>query len=234
MERRLSRVFVLLAAAGLAAAAERRGEASTLLTFDDTGTTAEQPLYSGYGGLNWQNVETMNINWWVSSGNPTNGYVNGEVSPPIVAWVPANSAMASTATATISSSTPFAFGSADLTSAWNDNLVLKVIGYLDGQIVGTDTVTLNPSAPTLVNFNFADVDTVTLTASGGTRDPVFPSGGSSPPPTPQFVMDNVLIGETGSTPPSSPPPVPEPSGIAIGGLLIAGWWFHQRYLRQKR
>jgi PEP-CTERM motif-containing protein len=241
MERLIRSVFVLLTVAGLSTATERRAGASTLLTFENTNTTNEQPL-TNYGGLLWQNVQTMNTDWWVSTGNPINGYVNGAVSPPTVAWVPADG-NSSTATATISSTTPFAFDSAALTSAWNDKLLLQVTGYLNGQIVGSQSVTLNPSAPTMVNFNFPQVDTVRLSASGGTYDPAFPSPAGVPPasipPSPQFVIDNVTIDQptvSPEPPPVLPPvqsPVPEPSSLAVAGLLIAGWWFGQKRARDR-
>ena len=76
MERWTPGVLLLLAAAGLMAAMDRRAGASTLLTFENTNTANEQPLNS-YGGLQWQNVQTMNTDWWVRDGDPINGYVNG-------------------------------------------------------------------------------------------------------------------------------------------------------------
>jgi hypothetical protein len=228
MTRRTSGIFVLLVAAGLVAATDRRAGASTILTFEDTNTTAEQPLYS-YGGLVWQNVQTMNTDWWVRTGNPINGYVNGAVSPPTVAWVPPDGT-SSTATATVSSSTPFAFESAALTSAWNDNLLLQVTGYLHGQIVGSENVTLNPWTAKMVDFNFQQVDTVRLAASGGTYDPKFPRPSLDPqaiPPSPQFVIDNVTVDVPGF--PVPPPlPAPEPSALAVAALLTAGWWFRRK------
>ncbi len=233
MERRIRKVFILVAAAGLAAAMDGRAGASTLLTFENTGTTAEQPLYS-YGGLSWQNVETMNTDWWVTDGNPINGYVTGAVSPPTVAWVPPDGT-SDMATATVSSSTPFAFLSAALTSAWDDNLQLQVTGYLHGQVVGSQTVTLNPSGPTMVNFNFQQVDTVQFSASGGTLDPAFstPNLPPSMPPTPQFVIDNVTVDAPGVSQPPLPTPAPEPSGLAIAGLLTGGWWFLRKRTRSR-
>ncbi len=226
-------VLGFLAATGVFVAMDGRAEGSAVITFEDTHTAAEQPLYNGYGGLDWQNVETMNTDWWVSDRDPINGYVNGATSPPTVAWVPVDAPFVDRATATISSSTPFAFESAELTSAWNDNLVLKVIAYLNGQVVGSQTVTLNPSGPTLVNFDFAKVDTVRLSASGGTYDPAFNSSPGSAP-APIWVMDDVTVGDpgtvtTGSPSPGPPSPVPEPSGFAIAGLLaVAGWFYRNR------
>ncbi len=229
MERRIRGVLVLLAAAGLATAMERRAGASVLITFNNSDTTAEQPLYSGYGGLVWQNVQTMNTNWWVSMGAPINGFVNGAVAPPTVAWVPADGVFSNTATATFSSGTPFAFESAALTSAWNDNLQLQVTGYLNGQIVDSQSVTLNPWSPTIVNFNFAQVDTVQMVASGGTYDPAFPVPPLGLPPSPLFVIGDLTVDGPGFNPEPTQYPVPEPSCFAIAGVLVAGWW-----LRRKR
>ncbi len=174
----------------------------------------------------------------MSTGNPNNGYVTGAVSPPTVAWVPPDGT-SDTATATLSSSTPFAFESAALTSAWTDNLVLHVTGYLNGQVVDSKTVTLNPSGPTMVNFGFQDVDNVRLSSSGGTIDPAFfaptPSAPTRPP-MPQFVMDNVTVDAASVIPPPSPPtspaplptPLPEPSGLAVAGVLAASRWFRRK------
>ncbi len=88
MERRTHGILIVLAAAAFLSAANPTARASTLLTFENTYTSNEQPLYA-YGGLSWQNVQTMNTDWWVRTGNPINGYVNGAVSPPTVAWVQA-------------------------------------------------------------------------------------------------------------------------------------------------
>jgi hypothetical protein len=221
MERPMRRVFVLVAAAGLLAAMDRGAGALTLLTFQNTNTANEQPLYS-YGGLNWHNVETMNTNWWLSDGDPVNGYVNGAVSGPTVAWVPLEG-ISDIATATVSSTSPFAFGSAALTSAWKDNLQLQVTGYLHGQVVGSQTVTLNPSGPTMVNFDFQRVDTVQFFASGGTLDPAF-VGTDASQPAPQFVIGNVTV---------DPTPAPEPSSFAVAALLTAGCWFFRRRARSR-
>jgi hypothetical protein len=227
-------MFWLLTVANLLAGMEQRSAASTLLTFENTHTSNEQPL-NYYGGLQWQNVMTMNTDWWVRDGDPINGYVNGATTPPTVAWVPADG-FVNRATATITSMTPFAFLSARLTSAWDDNEKLQAIGYLDGQVVGSQTVTLNPFTPTLVNFNFTRVDTVRLSASDGTPDPAFPGliapPGVSSPPSPNFVIDDVTVDGPGVIPPSGPPvpsAVPEPSGFVVAGLLTAAWW-----LRRKR
>jgi hypothetical protein len=62
MDRSTLRWRLLFAAGVLAAAVDRQAGASTLLTFEGTNTANEQPLYNGYGGLLWQNVQTMNTN----------------------------------------------------------------------------------------------------------------------------------------------------------------------------
>ena len=225
---------LLFAAAVLLAALPRDAGASSLITFENTNTATEQPLYNGYGGLDWQNVQTMNTDWWVQTNNPINGYVNGAVSPPTVAWVPADG-LSDRASATISSSTPFGFISAALTSAWDDNLQLQAYGYLNGQIVGTQTLTLNPFSPTIANFNFQKVDMVELVATGGTLDPAFPAApGSSPPPSPQFVMDNITVDEPSVSDPPAPSPVPEPSPFFVAILLTAAFLWRGRIWVQPR
>jgi hypothetical protein len=210
------------------AAIDQQARASTLITFEDTHTAAEQPLYNGYGGLLWQNVQTMNTDWWAQTNNPINGYVYGAVSPPTVAWVPTDG-LSDRASATISSSTPFGFISAALTSAWNDNLKLQVYGYLNGQIVGSQTLTLNPFSPTIANFGFQKVDTVELIASGGTRDPAFPSPANATlPPSPIFVMDNITVDESGVSSPGHVSAAPEPSSFLVGVLLAGAFGLRRR------
>ncbi|WP_165249045.1 PEP-CTERM sorting domain-containing protein [Paludisphaera soli] len=220
--------FAAMSAAGGSA------RASKLLTFDDVyGVASEMPIYSGYGGLDWQNVEAMNVDWWRNTGNPANGYVHGLTSGSQVAWVPTNGS--GTATAVLSSPTPFAFTGAALTSAWMDDLTVRVDGYLKDRLVGSRTVVLNTDAPTLAAFPFDAVDAVRLTASGGTLNPAY--GSSDEPgwlPALNFVLDDVRLdvasGPDGAPPtePTDPTPVPEPSTLALAGLLAAGWWLRPR------
>jgi hypothetical protein len=123
---------------------------------------------------------------------------------------------------------PFTFQSASLTSAWNDNLVLQITGYLKGRLVDSRKVVLNPSGPTNVDLNFQGVDTVRLASSGGTLDPAFAPYGSGP----QFVLDNVAVDVPGAN--LLPPNVPEPPGLVVGALITATWWFLQRGRRLRR
>ncbi|MDG3007613.1 PEP-CTERM sorting domain-containing protein [Paludisphaera mucosa] len=213
--------------------------ASKLLTFEDVyGVVGEMPIYSGYGGLDWQNVEVMNLDWWRNNLYAANGYVHGATSGSQVAWLPLSVATPGTTSAVISSPTPFGFTSAQLTSAWNDDLKVQVDGYLKGQLVGSRTFVLNPDGPTLAELDFKAVDSVRMTASGGTLDPAF--GSPSDPnwlPTPNLVIDDVRL-DAAADPDGSPPteptgpiqptPVPEPSTLAVAGLLVAGWWLRSR------
>ena len=232
MVRSRTAVVAWLVAFGAMIGAGGSAQASKLVTFDDIGVGGEMPIYSGYAGLNWQDVEVMNLDWWQRDGNPTNGYVHGLTSGSQVAWVPVYGP-GDTTTAAFSSSTPFALTSAELTSAWNDNLTVRVDGYLKGQLVDSQTFVLNPNAPTLANLGFDEVDTVRLTASGGTLDPAF-GPITSYHPAPNFVIDDLRLDDVassgGSQPTGStePAPVPEPSALAIAGLLVAGWWLRWR------
>lgn len=141
--------------------------------------------------------------------------------------MPADPGSPGTATATISGPTPFTFQSAALTSAWVDGMRLQVNGYRDGQLVDAKTLFLKTDAPTLVNFDWQNIDTVMLGSAAGIPDPSR-AGGFGP----QFVIDNVSVDlpGTGGTPPS----VPEPSGLAVAAVLGAGGWLGVRRSRAGR
>jgi hypothetical protein len=66
-------LFTFMACAAIASAGE-------LLTFDDLSTSCYDPITNGYAGFNWTNV------WVANSACLGDGYVNGTVSSPNVAF----------------------------------------------------------------------------------------------------------------------------------------------------
>jgi hypothetical protein len=149
--------------------------ASTLLTFD--GLPAGGPLDAyppfvpnGYGGLNWNNFAVVNGLEF----SPGTGYYAGVVSASNVAFneygFPASISV---------SGGLFNLDSAYLTFALNlDTLLnIEVQGFAGGTLLYDNTYTVNRSTPTVVNFNYLGVDTVTFISS----------------PAQQFAMDNLTV-----------------------------------------
>ncbi|MEH1838440.1 MAG: hypothetical protein V7L20_06665 [Nostoc sp.] len=54
-----------------------------------------------------------------------------------------------------------------LTVAWNDGLSVTVKGLNNGTTLYLKTVVVDTTQPTLVNFNYFDVDELKFTAFGG-------------------------------------------------------------------
>jgi hypothetical protein len=105
------------------------------------------------------------------------GYRRGVVSAPNVAFNGGGRSVS------FSSSMPFELDSFYLTAAWRKGLKVTVTGELDGVVVDSTTLTVNPRRPTLETFNW-DVDTVVFQSFGGA--PGLFSGF-------QFVLDNLSV-----------------------------------------
>jgi hypothetical protein len=91
---------------------------------------------------------------------------------------------------TISSDTPFTFDSGIFAAAWNNDVVMTVTGYRNGQEVATGSYALNtgfdecePGAPPFcqvidetfpidITFGWQDIDTLTFQGVGGHSDGV--------------------------------------------------------------
>lgn len=170
---------------------------ATTLTFEDLqslaavanpwyqyGKIAEAP--NGYSGFTWTNLWVMDVNTYAY--NPC-GYRYGAVSGAMVAY---NSGAT---TMSLASPTRITLHSAYLTGAWNNGLIVTALGYRSGVLAYTKTVTVSAFSPTLISYEFANVDTVTWSSSGGTNAGF---GGAGQ----VFVMDNLTYGS-----------VPEPSSI---------------------
>jgi hypothetical protein len=96
---------------------------------------------------------------------------------------------------------PFNLNSAYLTAAWNDGLQVEVEGFTGNTLTYDNTYTINTEGPTLINFDYLDVDEVEFTSYGGVN-PGYDGSGT------EFAMDNLSVTLN----------VPEPSTYALGGL----------------
>jgi hypothetical protein len=188
------------------------GNAQELLTFDDLATVSPAPgvpsqgvIPDGYGGLDWLNfgvVDGLEV-------DPTYGYYTGVVSSANVAV----NEFSSPASIVISSGL-FDLDSAYLTAGLNDGrpLDVQVQGYLGTTMLYNNTYTVNNSGPTLINFNYIGVNTVTFISSPVER--------SATP----FAMDNLTV------------TVPESSSLAMMllGAALSGFVMKLRKPYNKR
>jgi hypothetical protein len=163
--------------------------AALTIGFDDlTDNGFGTPIANGYQGLNWVGWQVLNTPDFTTNVGP-NGAAAGTVSPPNIAWD------AYGALAKITSATPFTLVFADLTAFWNDGLQVTVAGYLDGVQQDSVTDTVSSTAPILETFDFANIDEIDISATGGTQNPNYSGAGFD------VAVDNLTI---------TPMPVPAP------------------------
>lgn len=181
---------------------------AAVITFDDLGTNSFQAVPGVYQGLNWDFWAAINgANYGAS------GYANGVVSG-------GNSACGCASdvgqpTQSISSATAFTLNSGYFTSAWNDGATLVVKGLSGSTELFSTSAVLNTTGPSLLTFNWAGIDRVTFSISGGT-DAGLGGGGD------YFALDNLSINVAG---------VPEPASWA---MLIAGFGLVGATMRRRR
>lgn len=160
------------------------GNAQTTLTFDDISTSFQTVIPNGYGGLNWNNWFVVNT--LVPSGLD---YANGVVSSPNVAADGGDGSPAS-----FSSSTAFTLNSAYLMPLGGEGSdYFNVYGYSGGTQVYANSYFILANSPTLINFDYANIDTVQIATDADVP----------------FTMDNMTI------------TVPEPSACALASLAVA-------------
>ncbi|SFN32623.1 PEP-CTERM protein-sorting domain-containing protein [Nitrosospira briensis] len=169
--------------------------ATKLITFDEISNLSASSVPDNYEGFKWTNFDYVNP-FSSTSGFESSGARNGLVSLRYLAvnhgGLPAQ----------FESTTPFTLNSAYFGSAFKDGLQVTVEGQSGGLIVDTKLFTVNATGRNLETFNWQNVDTVLISATGGTRNPLY---GSS---TSNFTMDNLIVSN-----------VPEPESYA---MLLAG------------
>jgi hypothetical protein len=184
---------------GVSLGATGEAHAYPLITFDDLSPSGNGDLIAnGYEGFQWDNFYALN---GASNNYNPSGYMNGVVSPENVAY----NGFGDPATLSATGPDVFTFNSVYLTAAWNDGLIIAIDGYQGSVLVYSQTVTVDTHGPTLFNFNYANIDRLTFSSSGGTPNPaytIFPGY--------QFVMDDLSINA-----------VPEPSSVISAAFAAA-------------
>jgi hypothetical protein len=192
----------LLIAAALFTLTPASYAASTLITFDDIpqASSVNGDIPDNYKGLTWTNLEYINpfhAGGWSNSG-AGNGIVSLSYVATSISGVPAE----------IQSTTPFTLNSAYFAANWNDGLSITVKGELAGAIVHTQTFTVDTKGSTRELFNWDNIDTVLITATGGTHNGSLGYSGTS------FAMDNLIINSV---------PEPETYAMLLAGLGLVGF-----------
>lgn len=160
-----------------------------LLTFDDI-TAANYSAISDYDGFtfrNWGGIfygDNYDLN--------PSGYQNGVVSGHYDAWGYTGydpSAAATIAPSITRGGAEFDFESGYFTAAWNNDQLLTIYGWRDGQMVATKQVMTQSTGPIFVEMGsaFDSVDRVAFVSSGGVDNPNYPGGGSF------TAVDNLLF-----------------------------------------
>ena len=191
--RRFGVFAASVSAAVVAAALVAPAAQAVTLDFDSQGGT----VANGYGGLDWANFYTLDATTYDAS-----GYVNGLVSPKLVALNGFGNP------ASISGS-GFTLNSGYFTAAWNDGLTVDAQGFVGGVLTFSKTFVIDTAGPTLEAFNWANLSGVTFTSSGGVSHGY--NGGGE-----HFALDNLTVNESGA--------VPEPASWALmlGGFGMVG------------
>lgn len=201
----MKRLLGLVMATGLVFGTAMMAEA-TVVTFDDlSGIT---PIANGYNGLNWNNIYSLDTSTYQAS-----GYVNGVVSPVNVAFNGFGSP------GTISSATAFDFNGAYFTAAWNTGLNINLEGYNGATLLYSQTIVVDPWAPTYFTFNYMGITSLYLNSYGGV-DAGFGGGVT------HFAMDNFTFNQQ-----ANPTPTPEPSTMLLLGSGVLGLVAARRYMK---
>jgi hypothetical protein len=192
----------LLASFGTASASP----VNELLTFDNLSFDGLYvPVPGGYGGLQWNNFEVLNTVQELNDYGP-NGEVNGMVSPNNVIFNDFGNP------SSLSDGSAFDLNSAYLAGVWNDGMQLEVQGFVGTTLAYDNTYTLSTQGPTLIDFNYDDVDEVNFIASGGTPHG-YPFGHGT-----QFSIDNMNV----TLNPVVPVPEPPVEALVWSAAVLLG------------
>jgi hypothetical protein len=174
--------------------------AATVLTFDDLPVSSYYSIVpNGYGGLQWYEFGIIDPqNYPMSPG----GYLNGMVSARNVAFNAFGTSDGAMRGSIYLPTSRFDLNSAYLTAAWNDGLQMTALGFVGGSLTYSNTYTLTTTSPTLIDFNFLQIDRVDFISSGGTPHG-YNAGGT------QVAFDNLAV------------TVPEPASAGLLGLGAA-------------
>ena len=171
---RLALLFLAMSFAASSAYAQ-------VINFDDLPSFTR--ISNGYAGLNWSNFYAIKGTEFNLVGIP---FRNGVVSPNNVAFWSGSSV-------TISSGTAFNLVSGYFTAAYSGGAFTAT-----ANTGATLTQAINSSTPTLVSFNWNNVNSVTFTPNGGS----------------QFALDNLMVTAV---------PEPEEYGMMLLGFGMVGY-----------
>lgn len=192
---RVGMLAVFLALAGSANTAK-----AETITFDNIGANQSGTVIgNGYDGFDWNNFYVVNSTDEYNTYG-ANGYTNGTVSAPNVAYNDFSNP------ASMTSGTPFTFNSAYFNAAWSNGLSITVTGLLNGVTEDTITFMVNATGPaTLETFDWSNINQLNFSSSGGTSAGYRGRGE-------QFALDNLTVNAAA---------VPEPGAwLLLGtGLL---------------
>jgi hypothetical protein len=147
--------------------------------------TDNNPISSGYCSFNWDWFYVLHKDY-----HPDSGYNRGVVSGD---WIAFNG---NDYLATINDDI-FDFNGVYATSAWDEENILTIKGFLNDTELYSFDYLINNQSPTWIDANFTGINKLTFDTSGS-----------------HFVMDDFAFNETY--------PTPEPSTLILFGLSILG------------
>jgi IPTL-CTERM motif len=174
-------------------------------------------IRNGYEGLNWTNFYCIDA---TTSGVNPSGYPNGRVSGNNVAFNGSGNPATFAFTAPVGGR--FRLVSMNLTGAWNNNLQVRIQTFRGGVPVTDTTSTVQTTGPTLVVVNANDIDSVTMTGSGG-GNAGFGGNGT------HFVMDDLVIADA-EYPVTSVPTLSDWALLLLCGLMFAAAYRNRKTL----